>query len=102
MSPTRPYFTTALPYGLLTQLFSSPIKSALQSAAQISSVLQGLSTTTIDGIPLGGTPDQFIPELQTIAANRPVFTIFELTGRGSASGSYPVLSLTAPLFDVVA
>ncbi len=102
MSPTRPYFTTALSYGLLARLFSSPIKSALESAAQINSVLQELATTTVAGAPLGSTPEQLIPELQTIAANRPTFTIFELTGAGSASGSYRVLSLNAPLFDVVA
>jgi len=100
--PTGRYFTTALPHGLLTQLFSSPIKSALQSAAQISSVLQGLATTTIDGVPLGEMPDQFIPELQNIAAHPPIFTIFELTGQNSAPGRYPVLTLSAPLFDVVA
>ncbi|HJT31412.1 MAG TPA: hypothetical protein VJ783_05130 [Pirellulales bacterium] len=102
MLPTTPYFTTALPYGLLSQLFSSPIKSAIDSATQISSVLQGLATTTIDGIPVGNSPEQFIPELQNIAAAAPIFTIFELSGQGSAPGSYPVLSLNAPLFDIVA
>ena len=101
MLPTGPYFTTAPPYGLLTRLFSSPIKSALQSAAQIGSVLQGLATTTIDGIPLGGAPDQFIPELQNIAANPPVFTIFQLTGPDGTAGQYPVVSFRAPLFDMV-
>lgn len=102
MLPTGPYFTTAPPYGLLSQLFSSPIKSALQSATQISAVMQGLATTTIDGIPVGDAPNQFLPELQNIAANMPIFTIFQLTGPGGSSGSYPVLSLNAPLFDVTA
>lgn len=102
MLPTGPYFTTALPYGLLTNMFSSPIKSAIQSATQISAVLDGLSTTTTGGIPVGNAPSQFIPELQNIAEATPIFTLFELNSSDSPPGSFPVLTLNAPLFDLTA
>ena len=93
MLRTNAYSTTALPHGLLAQLFGSSTKAAVQHAGQIS--------TLIDfGAFDGSSPAGMLRFVQRVEAAPPVVTLFQWSGAQGGAGTYRFVSPYAPLFDV--
>jgi hypothetical protein len=92
MLRTSSFATNALPYGLLAQLFSNPIKTATQNADQISALMQ---YNPIDFNNAG-----LVQFLQTVERHPPVFTIYQVGDAQDPASVVSFVSPNAPLFDV--
>lgn len=93
MLRTSAYSTTALPHGLLAQLFSSSTKTALQHAGQISALVDF-------GAFDASSPAGVFRFVQRVEASPPVVTLFRWNDVQSGAGIYRFASPYAPLFDV--
>lgn len=93
MLRTSAYSTTALPHGLLVQLFGSSTKAAVEHAGQISALVD---FGVFDASSRAGV----LRFVQRIEASPPVVTMFQWNGAQSGAGTYRFVSPYAPLFDV--
>ena len=93
MLRTSAYSTTALPHGLLAQLFGSSTKAALAHAGQVSTLIDFAS---IDA----ASHANLIQFVAGVEGAPPVVTLFRLNDAQGGLGYFRFVSPYAPLFDV--
>ena len=93
MLRTSAYSTTALPHGLLAQLFSSSTKMAVEHAGQISTLVD---FGAFDASSRAGV----LRFVERVGAAPPVVTMFQWNDAQRGAGTYRFVSPYAPLFDV--
>lgn len=93
MLRTSAYSTTALPHGLLAQLFASSTKSALQHAGQISTLID---FGAFDASSRAGV----LRFVEGVEASPPVVTMFQWNDAQGGARTYRFVSPYAPLFDI--